>query len=54
MCIYKRKWIRVVITIYVNDIIRTPKEFKKAADCLKQEFEMKDLRRIKFFLGFSN
>ena len=42
----------VVIDAYVNDlnIIGTPEELSKAINCLKQEFEMKDLGRTKFFL----
>ena len=43
----------VIIAIYVDDlnIIGTPEELQKAANCLKLEFEMKDLRRTRFCLG---
>ena len=43
----------VIIAVYVDDlnIIGTPGEFQKAANCLKLEFEMKDLGRTRFCLG---
>ena len=42
-----------IIAIYVDDIniIRTPEELPKAIDCLKKEFEMKDLGKTKFCLA---
>nr|KYP58720.1 Retrovirus-related Pol polyprotein from transposon TNT 1-94 [Cajanus cajan] len=42
-----------IIVVYVDDIniIGTPEELSKAIDCLKKEFEMKDLGRTKFCLG---
>lgn len=42
-----------IITVYVDDIniIGTPEELPKAIDCLKKEFEMKDLGKTKFCLG---
>ena len=41
-----------IIVVYVDDIniIGTPKELPKAIDCLKKEFEMKDLGKTKFCL----
>ena len=43
----------VIIAVYVDDlnIIGTLKELQKAANCLKLEFEMKDLGRTRFCLG---
>lgn len=43
----------IIITIYVDDLnlIGSPKEFEKVVDCLKWEFEMKDLGESKFCLG---
>jgi predicted CoA-binding protein len=42
-----------IIDVYVDDlnIIGTPEELPKVVDCLKKEFEMKDLGRTKFCLG---
>ena len=42
-----------IIAVYVDDIniIGTPEELPKAIDCLKREFEMKDLGRTKFCMG---
>jgi len=39
-----------IIVVYVNDIniFRTLNELTKTIDCLKKEFEMKDLLRPKF------
>ena len=44
----------VIIVIYIDDlnIIGTPEELDKAINCLKKEFEMKDLGRTKFCLGY--
>jgi len=43
----------VIIAVYVDDlnIIGTPVELPKTIDCLKKEFEMKDLGKTKFCLG---
>jgi hypothetical protein len=43
-----------IIAIYVDDLnlIRTPKELIKIVTYLKSEFEMKDLGKTKFCLGF--
>ena len=43
----------VIIALYVDDlnIIGTPEELEKAVDCLKNEFEMKDLGKKKYCLG---
>lgn len=43
----------VIIAVYVDDIniIGTPEEVPKAVNCLKDEFEMKDLGKTKFCLG---
>lgn len=42
-----------MIIVHVVDIsiIRTSNELTKTIDCLKKEFEMKDLGRTKFFWG---
>ena len=42
-----------IITVYVDDLnlVGTPKEIIKIAEYLKNEFEMKDLEKIKFCLG---
>ena len=41
-----------IVTVYVNDLnlVGTPEELTKTADYLKNEFEMKDLSKIKFCL----
>ena len=43
----------VIIVVYVDDlnIIGTRKELLEAVECLKREFEMKDLGKTKFYLG---
>ena len=43
----------VIIIVYVDglNIIGTLKELPKVINCLKQEFELKDLGRTKFYLG---
>jgi hypothetical protein len=43
----------VINSVYVDDlnIIGTPRELLEAVSCLKNEFEMKDLGKIKFCLG---
>lgn len=42
----------VIVAVYINDLIlkRTPEELQKTADCLKNEFKMKDLRKIRYCL----
>jgi len=42
----------VIIDVYVDDIniVGTPNELTNAIDCLKKEFEKKDLWRAKFCL----
>jgi len=42
-----------IIVVYVDgiNIVWTLNELTKAIECLKKEFEMKDLRRTKFCLG---
>ena len=43
----------VIIAVYVDDlnIIDTHKELLEAVECLKKEFEMKDISKTKFCLG---
>ena len=43
----------VIIAVYVDDLnlIGSPQWITKAKDCFKKEFEMKDLGKIKFYLG---
>lgn len=43
----------VIIAVYVDDlnIIGTPEEISVTVECLKKEFEMKDLGKTKFCLG---
>uniref|UniRef100_A0A2N9GLH0 Reverse transcriptase Ty1/copia-type domain-containing protein n=1 Tax=Fagus sylvatica TaxID=28930 RepID=A0A2N9GLH0_FAGSY len=43
-----------IVAVYVDDLnlLRTPEELTKTADYLKNEFEMKDLGKTKFCLGF--
>ena len=57
-CVFIKKTISkfVVLAIYVDDInlIGTPIELQKAIDCLKNEFEMKDLRKDKIMSWFAN
>ena len=56
-CIFKKKKKSkngfAIIVLYVDDIniIRTVEELPKAINCLKKVFEMKNLRRTKFYLG---
>ena len=42
-----------IIVVYVNDlnIIGTPEKLSKVIEYLKKEFEMKDLKKTRFFLG---
>ena len=54
MCVYQEERHNfVIITVYVDDLnlIRTPEEVQKATECLKHEFEMKDLGKTKLCLG---
>jgi len=46
----KSKNEHAIIIVYVDDIniIETPNEHIKTIDCLKKEFEMKDLEKAKF------
>ena len=46
----------VITIIYVDDIniVGTPNEFIKSIDCLKKEFEMKDLEKAKFLFEIKN
>jgi len=43
-----------IIIVYINNIniVGTPNEFTKAIDCLKKEFEIKDLEKAFFFLDY--
>ena len=43
----------VIVAVYVDDLnlVRTPEELTKIANCLKNEFEMKDRGKTKFCLG---
>ena len=42
-----------IIVVYVDDLnlVGTPEELTKIANCLKNEFKMKDLGKKNFFLG---
>ena len=42
-----------IIVVYVNDLslVKTPKEFTITTKYLKNEFEIKDLRKTRFCLG---
>ena len=42
-----------IVAVYVDDLnlVGTPEELTKIANCLKNEFEMKDLGKTKFCLG---
>ena len=48
----KEFWFAIVV-VYVDDLnlMGTPKELAKITNCLKNEFEMKDLGKTKFCLG---
>ena len=41
-----------IVAVYVDDLslIGTPEELQKAAQCLKNEFEMKDLGKTRYCL----
>jgi len=45
-----------IIIVYVDNIniIGTPNELTKAIDCLKKEFEMKDLEKAKILFEITN
>ena len=42
-----------IVAVYVDDLnfVGTPEELTKTTNCLKNEFEMKDLGKTKFSLG---
>jgi hypothetical protein len=42
-----------IVVVYIDDLnlVGTPEELIKTATHLKYEFEMKDLKKIKFYLG---
>ena len=50
MKISKNEFVVIFIYAYNINIVRTPNEFTKANDCLKKEFEIKDLGSTKFCL----
>ena len=50
MKISKNEFVIIVVYAYNINIVGTPNEFIKAIDCLKKEFEMKDLGSTKFCL----
>ena len=43
----------VIVVVYVDNlnIIDTRKDFLEVVECLKREFKMKDLGKIKFYLN---
>ena len=49
----KSKFGFATVAVYVDDLnlVGTPEELTKIANCLKNEFEMKDLGKEKFCLG---
>ncbi|KAL6532370.1 hypothetical protein OROGR_014340 [Orobanche gracilis] len=55
-CVFIKKTDRgfAIIAVYVDDLnlTGTPEELNKTAEYLKNEFEMKDLGKTKFCLGF--
>jgi len=57
-CIYMKRTKKefAIIIFYVDDIntVGTLNEFRKEIDCLKKEFEMKDLENKKFLFGITN
>jgi len=57
-CIYMKRSKNefVIIIVYVNhiNIVRTPNELTKTIDCLKKEFEMKDLEKANFLFEITN
>lgn len=42
-----------IVAVYVDNLnlVRTPEKLTKTANCLKNEFEIKDLGKTKFFLS---
>ena len=42
-----------IVAVYIDDLnlIRTPEELQKTTECLKNEFEMKDLGKTMYCLG---
>jgi len=57
-CIYMKRSKNefAIIIVYVDEIniIGTTNELTKAIDCLKKEFEMKDLEKAKFLFEITN
>ena len=57
-CIYMKRSKNefAIIIVYVNDIniVGTPNKLTKTNDCLKKEFEMKDLEKAKFLFEITN
>ena len=56
MRFYKKKKLEsrfAIVTVYVDDLnlVGTPEELTKTPNCLKNEFEIKDLGKKNFFLG---
>jgi len=45
-----------IVIVYVDDIniVGTPNELTKTIDCLKKEFEMKDLEKKKILFEITN
>ena len=54
-CVFIKKSLNrfCIISVYVDDIniIGTREEIEEASSCLKAEFEMKDLGKMKYYLG---
>ena len=42
-----------IIIVYINDLnlVKTPEKLTRTSKYLKKEFELKDLRKTKFYLG---
>jgi len=55
-CVYMKRSKNKFVIIYVDDIniVGIPNEFTKVIDCLKKEFEMKDLEKAKFLFEITN
>lgn len=54
-CLFVKKSIFgfAIITIYVNDmnLIRTPEVLLKTTECLKRQFKIKYLKKMKYYIG---
>ena len=53
-CVFiKKSEFEFAVAVYVDDLnlVGTPEELTKTTNCLKNEFEMKDLSKTKFCLG---